>query len=364
MVKIIRVIIIIIILMQICYGSSNKKDMARRHYLRGVRYYVKRDFKKATEELLKSLEINYKDKKAQRYMNKAQDKYYKSLSLFFEGINYFIDAKYKMAIEKFKSSLLINPLDERTKYYLKLCYVPKISIRASRKVFSDDKQANQFFINIDTRKTIPNWVEKWELRIEDMDRNIIKKVEGEGEPPKVIDWDLKDEDNKRCSAEKVRYYLLLTSLYGRVVSSRTNTVKIAKEVLYSKAKMEKLLERKKGEDVIKFTMASAVLFDFDSVVLKKKAKEILKSLVEFLKQNKRYNVILSGHTDNIGSDRYNLRLSKLRALSVKRYLVRKGIESKRIKSYGYGERYPIASNRTAEGREKNRRVEFKLILKK
>ena len=75
---------------------------------------------------------------------------------------------------------------------------------------------------------------------------------------------------------------------------------------------------------------------------------------------KNFSLKLAGHTDNIGSDENNLRLSKDRAESVKAYLVSKGANPSRIEATGYGESQPIASNKTAEGRQKNRRVEFTL----
>ncbi|MBD3810556.1 MAG: OmpA family protein, partial [Sulfuricurvum sp.] len=70
---------------------------------------------------------------------------------------------------------------------------------------------------------------------------------------------------------------------------------------------------------------------------------------------------VQGHTDSIGDNNTNLSLSQLRAQSVTSYLTAKGVDSNRIRSVGFGETMPIASNDTAEGREKNRRVEIKII---
>jgi len=77
--------------------------------------------------------------------------------------------------------------------------------------------------------------------------------------------------------------------------------------------------------------------------------------------NKNFSLKLAGHTDNVGSDNSNMKLSKDRAESVKDYLVSKGANPSRIEATGYGETQPIASNKTAEGRAKNRRVEFTLF---
>ena len=72
-------------------------------------------------------------------------------------------------------------------------------------------------------------------------------------------------------------------------------------------------------------------------------------------------MIAIGHADSIGSDAYNQRLSVRRAESVKAYLVSKGIEANRVYTEGKGEKQPVASNKTAEGRAKNRRTEIEVI---
>ena len=77
--------------------------------------------------------------------------------------------------------------------------------------------------------------------------------------------------------------------------------------------------------------------------------------------NKNFSLKLAGHTDNVGSDDANMKLSKDRAEAVKDYLVSKGANPSRIEATGYGETQPIASNKTAAGRAKNRRVEFTLF---
>ena len=75
---------------------------------------------------------------------------------------------------------------------------------------------------------------------------------------------------------------------------------------------------------------------------------------------KNFSLKLAGHTDNTGSKELNLRLSKERAESVKAYLVSQGANASRIEATGYGMGQPIATNKTAAGRQKNRRVEFTL----
>ncbi|MFO1364606.1 MAG: OmpA family protein [Burkholderiales bacterium] len=111
----------------------------------------------------------------------------------------------------------------------------------------------------------------------------------------------------------------------------------------------------------KVTFAADVFFDFDKAVLKPEGKAKLDDLVGKLKTVALEVIIAIGHTDNIGSKEYNQKLSVRRAEAVKAYLVSKGIEPNRIYTEGKGLTQPIADNRTAAGRAKNRRVEIEVV---
>ncbi len=87
----------------------------------------------------------------------------------------------------------------------------------------------------------------------------------------------------------------------------------------------------------------------------------LNRVADFLRENPSVVVEIAGHTDNVGSDTYNLDLSEKRAKSVARYIILKGFSRDRIEFKGYGESAPVASNDTPDGREQNRRVEFKVV---
>jgi len=95
--------------------------------------------------------------------------------------------------------------------------------------------------------------------------------------------------------------------------------------------------------------------------IKQKYYTDLNDIFGYLKQEKNINIEIAGHTDNVGEEAYNQKLSNDRALSVKSFLVQKGIDSKRIKCVGYGEQQPIADNSTEFGREKNRRIEIRIL---
>ena len=111
----------------------------------------------------------------------------------------------------------------------------------------------------------------------------------------------------------------------------------------------------------KVSLTADALFDFDKSNIKPAAKASLDSLVERVKTLTLEVVIAVGHTDSIGTDAYNQKLSLRRADSVKKYLISKGIDANRIYVEGKGESQPVANNKTAEGRAKNRRVEIEVI---
>ena len=111
----------------------------------------------------------------------------------------------------------------------------------------------------------------------------------------------------------------------------------------------------------KVTYAADAFFDFDKSVLKPEGRAKLDDLVGKIQGINLEVIIAVGHTDSVGSDAYNQRLSVRRAEAVKAYLVSKGIERNRIYTEGKGKKQPIASNATAEGRAKNRRVEVEVV---
>lgn len=106
-----------------------------------------------------------------------------------------------------------------------------------------------------------------------------------------------------------------------------------------------------------------IYFDFDKTTLKDESFPELNKVVDFLKQNETVEIEISGHTDNKGSDDYNLNLSQGRSQAVVDYIIGQGIQEFRLSAHGYGEGKAIDTNDTDTGRANNRRVEFTVLKK-
>jgi outer membrane protein OmpA-like peptidoglycan-associated protein len=106
--------------------------------------------------------------------------------------------------------------------------------------------------------------------------------------------------------------------------------------------------------------ASNIYFATGKYTLLSKSFKGLDDVVKVMKDDAQLKLSIEGHTDNVGSDAANQKLSENRAAAVKAYLVKKGVDTGRVVSAGFGETQPVADNKTAAGRQKNRRVELKL----
>lgn len=113
-----------------------------------------------------------------------------------------------------------------------------------------------------------------------------------------------------------------------------------------------------SEGEISVRLTSDVLFDFDSAALRPASRTTLRELGENFRQYPDNQLIIEGHTDSVGTEAYNQRLSEQRAANVADYLIDQGVSASNVVVYGFGEARPKASNDTAEGRQLNRRVEI------
>jgi outer membrane protein OmpA-like peptidoglycan-associated protein len=209
-----------------------------------------------------------------------------------------------------------------------------------------------------------NEVGSWELKIYNEVGNVVKTFSGKGKTSQKILWDGCDELYSKTVPEGVYTAKLV------VVDNFNNTSSVEKkfEVKHKKTlevlikEIPKEIKVKEEEKLIRVQLQSQVLFEFGKYELMPQSKKILQNVVELLKAYPKNKILVEGHTDSVGSDEYNLKLSKLRAEEVKKFLVENGIEEERIEAKGYGKSKPIASNKTEQGRAQNRRVEI-LIFK-
>lgn len=112
---------------------------------------------------------------------------------------------------------------------------------------------------------------------------------------------------------------------------------------------------------IKVTFDSGILFNFDKYEVRENSKESLTKFAETINKYADTNIILEGHTDNVGADEYNQELSEKRAQAVSDYIKSLNVGGERLTEIGYGETQPIADNSTKEGQQLNRRVEIAIF---
>lgn len=130
------------------------------------------------------------------------------------------------------------------------------------------------------------------------------------------------------------------------------------DVLVERLKKDTIQIKQFTSELNKPIILKNITFEFGKSQLKESSFTELNNLATELNANPTYKITLSGHTDNIGQEEDNLKLSQARAKAVAEYLISKGIAPTRITYKGYGSQQPIGTNETEQGREQNRRVEF------
>ena len=120
------------------------------------------------------------------------------------------------------------------------------------------------------------------------------------------------------------------------------------------------LRYKKNQDNDALISVRAIRFATDSAKLRRRSLPVLRRIASYLRRRSDLTVTIAGHTDNRGSDAYNLRLIRRRARAVKNWLVKNGVGASRMRTAGYGETKPTADNKTEKGRALNRRTDFTL----
>jgi len=120
----------------------------------------------------------------------------------------------------------------------------------------------------------------------------------------------------------------------------------------------KLVKKLEKEEKI---VLRGINFATGSAIIPPSEYPVLDQVVQVLKANEKVRVEIGGHTDSVGTETYNQGLSERRAQSVRNYLIQRGIDASRLEARGYGEYQPVAPNTTREGRNQNRRIEFRVL---
>ncbi len=134
--------------------------------------------------------------------------------------------------------------------------------------------------------------------------------------------------------------------------------------LHVKSTPSKSASPKTGPIVARIQEAMAgktIEFEIASATLTPKGMKVLDSLVPIIQSDKETKLEIGGHTDNYGDPKFNQMVSQARAVAVAQYLISKGVDPQRLSSKGYGDTKPIASNKTRDGRQQNRRVTFQSL---
>jgi len=197
-----------------------------------------------------------------------------------------------------------------------------------------------------------NGIATWEVKLLNKSSTVVYSFNGYGYPPESVKWNGKDFENRYLPDAVYDAQLIVSDTFGNISKSNICKVKILTPDI-------RIDETSRG---LKLTFSSKVLFDFDKTDIKQSADKVLKEAVRILNSYVKQNISVEGHTDSYGSDEYNQKLSERRAEAVANYLIAEGVDKSRISTIGFGEKNPVATNRTSSGREQNRRVEI-LILK-
>ena len=237
-------------------------------------------------------------------------------------------------------------------------YVPNAEVHQkivadAKALFGDDKVTD----NLKESKGAPTaWLETSELglqKLKDVDYGefaisdndfTFKGYIGSDEAKKGL---LSEFDSKLNSAYKGSYEIDAPRPKVEESVEENKTVTIEEQIASCKNQIDELLSNEK------------IHFDYNKATIKQDSYKLLVNLVDIINKCPDTIVTIEGHTDSDGSAKYNKLLSQKRANAIKAYLENRGVAKERLRAVGYGESKPVASNATREGKQKNRRIEFK-----
>ncbi len=223
---------------------------------------------------------------------------------------------------------------------------PVVKLKMENMPFSPDGDGENDILKINIQLDDFVGLENGKLTIYDPDKRVFKQFDIKDK--RQILWDGRSDNGELV--ESAQDYLCEVEAIDKIGNS-------SKKII-SKIETDILVEKIDRGYKIKI---NNIEFEFNKYDILPKSLPILKRLTQILKKYPDYFIEIHGHTDNIGSEKYNLKLSEQRANSVYEFLKKEGISNK-MKIRGFGFKHPISDNSTEEGRRKNRRVEF--ILKK
>ncbi len=226
--------------------------------------------------------------------------------------------------------------------------LPKVSLDYSPELFSPDDDGENDILTINPEAGDGTGIRDWTLDIYAPSGKIFKSFSGKNNPPSSIIWDGAGRD-KDLVESAVDYFMVFSARDLAGNTAKSESVKLPIDIL--------VIVTERGLKI----RISNIEFAFNKATLTGAAFPILNRVTELLNKYGKYSIIIEGHTDDIGEEEYNLKLSEDRAKTVMDYLISKGIDEKRLTFRGIGEIMPFLPNTDNENRRRNRRVEFLLI---
>jgi outer membrane protein OmpA-like peptidoglycan-associated protein/flagellar hook assembly protein FlgD len=227
---------------------------------------------------------------------------------------------------------------------------PKLSVSHSPGLFSPDGDRENDLLKIEPRAKDETGIKQWKIIIYASSGEPFKTFTGNGPVPEEILWDgLGDNLDIVESAADYTIVLEAVDMAGNKGVSSPDRLEVDVLVMVTERGLK--------------IRISNIEFPFGSNEIKHKGKVILDRVFQILQKYENYEVVIEGHTDDIGKEEYNLELSERRAKAVNDYLMSRGIRADRLKYVGMGETVPLYPNDSDEHRRRNRRVEFMLIKK-
>jgi len=227
---------------------------------------------------------------------------------------------------------------------------PAASVRHSPDYFSPDGDGENDMLAIKPDASDNSGIASWVIRIYAPSGEVFKQFAGGDSVPGQILWDGLG-DNRDIVESAADYFIELEVADSAGNVARSQRDKLLVDIL--------VVVTERG---LKMRISN-IEFGFGSAQITGKSMAILDRVVEILKKYAGYDVVIEGHTDDIGEETYNLRLSENRAKSVQEYIITRGIAEARLQFIGMGETTPLYPNTNDENRRRNRRVEFLLIKK-